>query len=152
MAYILNAVTLRADNSPEGLSRVAELWQDVTSGALPLLFDSARAFQSGLSPVSLYHNYSGDETGAYDLTIQTVTPAFFAEMEQKVQSGAYRKFQAEDENGDLGVCAKQAWAEVWQAQQAGQIARRFTEDYESTVPREYTKDGKAHCYLYIAVK
>jgi ABC-type glycerol-3-phosphate transport system substrate-binding protein len=31
------------------------------------------------------------------------------------------------------------------------VAESFTEDYESTVPAEYTKDGKAHCYLYIAV-
>ena len=28
----------------------------------------------------------------------------------------------------------------------------FTVDYESSVPKEFSKDGKAHCYLYIAVK
>ncbi len=30
--------------------------------------------------------------------------------------------------------------------------RAFSSDYESSVPVEYTKDGKAHCFLYIAVQ
>ncbi|MCH4239532.1 MAG: AraC family transcriptional regulator, partial [Oscillospiraceae bacterium] len=37
-------------------------------------------------------------------------------------------------------------------QKSGNIRRAFTTDYESSVPAKFTKDGKAHCYLYIAVK
>lgn len=29
---------------------------------------------------------------------------------------------------------------------------RIWKDIESTVTSEYTKDGKAHCYLYIAIQ
>ena len=70
-----------------------------------------------------------------------VTSDFFTQMDEKVKMGQYRKYDEWDENGDLGACT----------QKAGTIRRSFTEDYESTVPAEYTKDGKAHCYLYIAV-
>ena len=35
---------------------------------------------------------------------------------------------------------------------SGLIERAYICDYESNVPPEYTKDGKAHCYLYISVK
>ena len=47
---------------------------------------------------------------------------------------------------------QKAWERVWAEQKNGGIVRAFTMDYESSVPAEYTKDGKAHCYLYIAVR
>ncbi len=50
------------------------------------------------------------------------------------------------------VTARKAWEKVWSDQKSGEIKRAFTKDYESTVPSEYTKDGKAHCYLYIALQ
>ena len=81
-----------------------------------------------------------------------VTSDFFAEMDEKAGMGQYRKYDAWDENGDLDACTRKAWETVWSQQKAGIIHRCFTEDYESTVPAEYTKDGKAHCYLYIAVR
>lgn len=37
-------------------------------------------------------------------------------------------------------------------QKSGDIKRAFIVDYESTVSPEYTNDGKAHCYLYIAIE
>lgn len=152
MAYKIEAVTVRTDNSPAGMARIDALWADIASGRLPLLFDSDHQFQAGISPVSRYSRYAGDERGEYDLTVMAVTPAFFAEMEEKVQRGLYRKYDEADENGDLGACAKKAWEAVWSDRQSGALRRAFTEDYESSVPREYTKDGKAHCYLYIAVE
>lgn len=69
-------------------------------------------------------------------------------MEAEVLAGRYRKY---DESGDdMDLCTKAAWDKVWREQAAGSIKRAFTADYESTVPAEYTKDGKVHCYLYIA--
>lgn len=152
MAYQLTAVTVRADNSPAGLAGIQELWEDISSGKLPVLFDSAHNFRDGISPVSKYSNYSSGESGEYDLTVMTVTSKFFQEMEEKVRQGFYKKYDEADEAGDLGRCTGKAWEKVWSQQKAGLLQRAFTEDYESTVPREYTKDGKAHCYLYIAVQ
>ena len=85
------------------------------------------------------------------MTVMAVTSDFFTQMDEKVKMGQYRKYDEWDENGDLGACTQKAWETVWSQQKDGTIRRSFTEDYESTVPAEYTKDGKAHCYLYIAV-
>lgn len=151
MAYTLKEVTIRTNNSEEGMARIDELWQDISTGKLPILFNSNHEFQPGISPVSRYSAYASDETGDYDLTIMGVTAEFFGAMEAKVNEGLYKKYDAADENGDIGSCTKQAWEQVWSEQKSGTIGRTFTEDFESAVPAEYTKDGKAHCYLYIAV-
>jgi len=147
MSYRLSAVTIPADNSPQGLAAVAQLWDDIQSGKLPLLFDSAGTFCPGLSPISRYTNYESDQTGTYDLTVMTVTADFFAMLEEQTARGVYRKYEAA---GDaLADCTQAAWGQVWGD---GSLQRAFTADYESTVPAEYAKDGKCHCYLWIAVK
>lgn len=152
MAYQLNEAAIRTNNSPEGMKKIGEFWQDITSGKLPILFDSNGTFQPGISPVSRYSNYSSDESGDYDLSIMGVTADFFQKMESEVSKGAYIKYDESDDNGDIGLCTKKAWEKVWSDQQSGKINRVFTADYESSVPAQYTKDGKAHCYLYIAVR
>ena len=150
MAYQLKSVTLRASNSESGMKKIEQVWADVASGALPILFDSEHTFQPGVSPVSKYSNYESDETGEYDFSILGVTADFFKVLEDLVLLGKYKKYERAGE--DLLVCTKQAWEQVWSDQKAGKLCRSFTEDYESSVPAEYTKDGKCHCYLYIAVQ
>ena len=150
MAYRLKSVSLRTDNSERGMAVIAELWQDIVSGKLPLMFDSDGGFVNGLSPVSVYSDYASDEKGEYDLTVITVTAEFFAAMERKVASGEFIKI---DKSGEtLTECADAAWQEVWNLSANGKMDRAYAKDYESTVPPEYTKDGKAHCILYISVK
>lgn len=152
MAYKLKEVTIRTNNSDEGMEEIAEIWRDITSGTLPILFDSEHTFQQGISPVSKYSNYSSDEKGDYDLSIMGVTAEFFQKMETAVNKGLYKKYDDADENGDIEACTKKAWEKVWREQESCAIKRTFTEDFESAVPAEYTKDGKAHCYLYIAIQ
>ncbi|SFD28399.1 AraC family transcriptional regulator [Clostridium uliginosum] len=152
MAYKLKEVTIRTNNSEEGTKKIGEIWGDITSGKLPLLFDTEHMFQQGVSPVSKYSNYSSDESGEYDLTIIAVTADFFQKIETAVSKGLYKKYDEKSENGEIGVCTRNAWEKVWLEQKSGDIKRAFTEDYESTVPSEYTKDGKPHCYLYIAIQ
>lgn len=149
MAYKFNKVVIRTNNSPEGIEKTAELWGDIANGKIPLLFDSEGSFLAGISPISCYSNYESDEKGEFDLTIMGVEPDFFANMEKEVAAGRYKKYEETGES--LAECAGKAWANVWQQQSSGVINRAFAADYESTVPAEYTKDGKPHCYLYIAV-
>lgn len=150
MAYILKSVTLRADNSKEQMQKVDEMWRDIVGGKLALMYDSDGNFLQGLSPVSMYANYESDENGAYDLTVFTAPAAFFAEMDDKAGKGAYKKYDCDGD--DIKQAANKAWTRVWEDSKLNAICRAFTEDYESTVPCEYTKDGRAHCYLYIAIK
>lgn len=76
MAYKLKEITIRTNNSDEGIKMIDELWGDIVSGKLPLLFDSEHILKKDASPISKYSNYSNDERGDYDLTIMNVTPDF----------------------------------------------------------------------------
>ncbi|MCB2356709.1 AraC family transcriptional regulator [Clostridium estertheticum] len=152
MAYKLNEITIRTNNSKEGMNNIGDIWNDITSGKLPIIFDSEHVFQKDISPISKYSNYSSDENGDYDLTIMAVTADFFEKMDAEVSKGFYKKYDEKDENGEISVCTRKAWEQVWSEQKSGDIHRTFTADFESTVPSEYTKDGKVHCYLYVAIK
>lgn len=152
MSYLLKEFTIRTNNTPVGVSKIEEIWKDVECGKLPILFDSNHTFQKGISPVSRYSNYDSDETGDYDFSIMGVKSDFFKNIEIDVAKGKYIKYDESDENGNIVSCTKNAWEKVWNDQKSGKINRAFTADYESSVPAEYTKDGKAHCYLYIAIK
>ena len=150
MSYKFNSVTIRTDNSEIGMAKINELWADIMTGKIPLDFIENGAPVNGLSPISSYSDYESDEKGKYNLSVMTVTVDFFAKMESLVAQGKYIKI---DENGEtITDCANKAWSKVWQLTASKELKRAFTIDYESTVPAEYTKDGKAHCYLYIAVK
>ena len=145
MAYRLKAVTIRTNNSEEGIRKIAELWGDVLTGKLPILSDR-------IIPISQYSNYESDEKGDYDISIVGVKHNFFEDMEKEVEKGLYKKYEAVDEKGNVEMCTKKAWENVWNDTHSGVLKRAFTVDYESSVPKEFSKDGKEHCYLYIAVK
>ncbi len=150
MAYSFKSVTIRTDNSESGMKKINELWADIMTGKVPLDFIENGAPVKGLSPISAYSDYESDEKGKYSLSVMTVTADFFAETESFVAQGKYVKI---DESGEtVAECADKAWSKVWELTASGKLERAFTIDYESAVPAEYTKDGKAHCYLYIAVK
>lgn len=150
MAYTLKSIKIHTDNSKEGMTKINEMWKDIVSGKIPLMFDSEGNFLQGLSPISEYSNYESDENGAYDLTVFTVTAQFFGEMERKCKSGSYKFYDFAGD--DISEAAGKAWEQVWNDSKEGKLIRAFTNDLESTVPPEYTKDHRAHCYLYIAVK
>ena len=101
MAYKLKEVTIRTNNSDEGMKKIAEIWKDIKTGKLPILFNSEHIFQQGISPVSKYNNYSRDENGDYDLSIMGVTAEFFKRMEAAVNKGLYKKYDEADENDNL---------------------------------------------------
>ena len=148
--YSFKSVTIRTDNSESGMAKINELWSDIMQGKVPLDFIENGVPVKGLSPISAYCDYESDEKGKYNLSITTVTTDFFAKMEELVAQGKYIKI---DESGEtIADCANKAWSKVWELTAKGEMKRAFTIDYESTVPAAYTKDGKTHCYLYIAVK
>ncbi len=152
MSYKLDRITFRTNNTAEGMKKIGEIWRDILNGKLPILFDSEGNFQHKISPVSVYSNYSSNGNGDYDLTIIGATPDFFVQMESDVSHGLYAKYDESDDSGNIEKCAEKAWKKVWADQKSGIINRSFENDFESTVPSEYTKDKKAHCYLYISIQ
>ena len=135
MTYRLDKITLRLKNDDESLAKINEIFADIVLGKIPLVYTSENEFIDGIAPVSEYSNYECDETGEFDYSICAVTKDFFTQLEN-----------------DVSTCAQKAWQHVWEDQRNNKINRSFVKDYESTIPRELTNDGKAHCYLYIGVK
>lgn len=149
MTYKLDKVTIRLKNDDEGMSKIIELFADITSGKIPLIFNSNQEPIEGIAPVSEYSNYESDETGEYDLSVIAAEKEFFKNLENEVSEGKFIKYDIAGE--DIVTCAQSAWKQVWQDQRNEKIKRSFNIDYESTVPGEFTPDGKAHCILYIGV-
>ena len=146
MAYTLKEVTIRTNNTPEGIERIDNLWKDVATGKLPIIFDSDHNLNVGISPISRYSNYESDENGNYDLSILGVNSDFFIQLDTDCK---YKKYEFVGSN--IAEVTKSAWKAVWEEQKEGLINRSYKTDYESTVPAEYTKDSKAHCYLWISI-
>ena len=149
MSYKLNAITIRANNTNEYKKEMKEIWRDIISGKLPILFDSEHNFQKGISPIYQYNNYSQD---GFDLSVMGVVSEFFKQLELEVAEGFYKKYEFSDTEGNIELCSQRAWEQVSADCISGLIERTYICDYESNVPSEYTKDGKAHCYLYVSVK
>lgn len=149
MTYKLDKVTIRLKNDAEGMNKIGELFADIVSGEIPLIFNSDKELIDGIAPVSEYSNYESDETGEYDLSVIAVEKEFFKNLENEVSQGKFIKYDISGE--DVMACAQSAWKQVWQDQSNQKINRSFNIDYESTVPKEFTSDGKAHCILYIGV-
>ena len=90
--------------------------------------------------------------GRISYSIIAVESSFFGKIEQKVLSGEFYKIETSSSTESEQVCAKNAWTIAKEKEANGLIKRSYTEDFESSVPKEYTKDGKAHCYLYLGIK
>ena len=76
MNYHLTNVTLTTDNTIEGMEKIQALWNDITTGNLPLLCDNEHHPIENVTPISCYSNYTSDEKGTYDLTIMAETLDF----------------------------------------------------------------------------
>ncbi len=150
MTYKLDKITIRLKNTPEDMAKINEIFADILSGEIPLLSNSDKEFVEDIAPVSQYSNYESDETGEYDLSIIAAEKDFFETIEKKVLEGKFVKYDVAGD--DILTCAQDAWQQVWDDYRNNKIKRSFDIDYESTVPKEFTSDGKAHCYLYIGVK
>ena len=152
MNYHLTNVTLTTDNTIEGMEKIQALWNDITTGNLPLLCDNEHHPIENVTPTSCYSNYTSDEKGTYDLTIMAETLDFFTKMEEKIAQGTYLLYEETNDEGNIEACTKQAWIRIWDDQNKQLIKRSFTKDYEASIPKAFSKDNKAHCYVYIAIQ
>lgn len=152
MTYFLEQVTICTNNTDEGIQQLSELWQDILSGKLPLLFDSEHNPRQDIIPLVEYCNYENGAEADYDMSILAVTTKFIEQLEQQTARGFLKKYEASDPKGNLKKCTKKAWESVWADQRTEKIRRAFTYDYESCLPAAQAPDGQAHCYLYISVK
>ena len=142
----MKEITIRTNNSVEGIKKIEKLWQDVMSGSTPLDLTENTVL------ISKYSNYVSNENGDYDLSIVAVDCDFMQQLEKGYTEGKYKKYDFCSENIDIAANTKAAWQQVWTDTQEGRIKRSYTEDYECTIPADHSEDHKPHCLLYISIE
>ena len=148
MSYRLDTVAMEVDMSPESMAQVTELWNDIASGKLPLLFTSDGKFIEGASPITEYIDYVGvNSNQPYTMQVRVVESDFFRNLNEKTAAGEFVLF--EDSADTIPECSAGAWEKARAQETDGRLRIDYSYAIESTVPPEYTKDGKAHCYLYV---
>ena len=91
MTYFLEQVTICTNNTDEGIQQLSELWQDILSGKLPLLFDSEHNPRPDIIPLVEYCNYENGAEADYDMSILAVTTKFIEQLEQQTACGFLKK-------------------------------------------------------------
>ena len=142
----MKEITIRTNNSVEGIKKIEKLWQDVMSGSTPLDLTENTVL------ISKYSNYASSECGDYDLSILAVDCDFIQQLEKGYTEGKYKKYDFCSEDTDVATNTKAAWQQVWTDTQEGCIKRSYIEDYECTIPADYSQDHNAHCLLYISIE
>ena len=142
----MNAITIRTNNSADGIAKISRLWQDVMCGKTSLVLGT------DIILISKYSNYASEVTGDYDLSILAVDSEFLHKLDEECTAEKYKKYDITSDDNDIPLNTKRAWQQVWQDTQNGRIKRVYTEDYECSIPANYSPDGKLHCLLYIAIK
>ncbi len=142
----MKEITIRTNNSIEGIKKIEKLWQDVMSGKTPLILKENTVL------IAKYSNYDTNENGDYDLSILAVDCDFIQQLEKECSDGKYKKYDLFSENTDIPANIKEAWLQVWTDTQEGRIKRCYNEDYECTIPADYSQDHKLHCLLYISIE
>ncbi len=94
MTYFLEQVTICTNNTDEGIQQLSELWQDILSGKLPLLFDSEHNPRQDIIPLVEYCNYENGAEADYDMSILAVTTKFIEQLEQQTACGFLKKYEA----------------------------------------------------------
>ena len=152
MSYSLSEATIKTNNTKEGMQKIAELFESVFSGRIPLLMDSDKNPRKDNVIVSKYHNFESDENGYYDLSLKSVSNDFIADLAEQAIGGVYAVYKSDADDGDIKKCIQAAWGDVWRDSKAGKLKRAFTCDYEYSIPAMSTNDGKARCILYISIE
>ena len=141
MNYQLRAVTIRTNNSLEGMTQIGNLWTDIMNGK----------FNLDLPPngtiISRYSYYESDESGNYDLSVMGVKKDFVEQLETEAKEGRFRVYRGETDDGDVAAATELAWQRVWNDTQSGELKRAFTVDYELSE----VESGKTSCTVYIAL-
>lgn len=140
----MDHTTIRTDNSPAGIAAIQKLWDDVMTGAVPLLAQAS----PGQFPIARYSQYESDANGAYDLTILLTDTEHIVQLEAEAAKGIYRRYEVTGQ--DVATCTTEAWQQVWDDERQGTLQRAYTQDFEVSIPAEHNPDGVAKCVLYIA--
>lgn len=147
MAYSFQEIVLA--NTPYSDDDYRRLWDDIADGTIPLLADSEGSTEEGVFPITRYDQCTS--AGAGRISIIAVHPDFFAQMEQGVQDGIYRKFSAVHPTS-AAQAATQVWDDIRRELLNGTLWIVPDGHYEAAVTADQSPDGQAHANVYMALK
>ena len=151
--YKLNKVTFKIfrGNVDDLEEQIHELLNHIIIGQIPMLFDSSGELQKNITLVfeRVYHDES-NKKHMFDFSVLAVDSNYRKSMERKVKKGLYKKFHGEGRTLDSSIDA--AREEFYKHQKEKNIEYVYSTDYEMVELPELSKDGRAHCYLYIDIK
>ena len=145
MSYILKEVVLRTNNTPEGMEKISQFWEDILTKKISLLPENKNELL-----ISKYSNYESDENGEYDLTIMRRELKFLLKLDERVKNREFIKYEEIDDN--IENCARKVWNRVWEDKKNNKLNRVYIEDYQLDILPIFSQDGKCHSILYISVK
>ena len=88
-------ISIRTNNSAEGIKKIAKLWQDVVNHNTPLVLTENSVL------IAKYSNYEAAESGDYDLSILATAPEFIGQLEKECVNQKYKKYDFCSENMSL---------------------------------------------------
>ena len=151
--YKLNKVTFKIfrGNVDDIEEQIHELLNHIIIGQIPMLFDSSGELQKNITLVfeRVYHDES-NKKHMFDFSVLAVDSNYRKSMEREAKKGRYKKFYGEGRTLDSSI--NNAREEFYKHQKEKNIEYVYSTDYEMVELPELSKDGRAHCYLYIDVK
>ena len=143
----MKEITIRTNNSAEGLKKIEKLWKKVLRGNMSLFLTGE------MIPMARYSNYYFDKDVSFDLSILVVDYDFMQKLEQGCLRGKFKKYDLGFDNSfNISKAIQSAWQQVMEDSEDGLIERSYTDDYGCTIPANYSRDHRLHCLLYIALK
>lgn len=137
MSYKFKSLTIRTDNSEEGIKCISSLWDDIFSKKIVMETKNL---------MSEYSNYESNQNGKYDFTIMTINNDFIKTLEESLNKGDYLKYSIDGKTPEES--SKRAWEKIWRDYKQKKIHRAFSKDFEISFP---SKNGFC-TEIYISIK
>ncbi|KXT83658.1 effector binding domain-containing protein [Streptococcus panodentis] len=116
--------SIRTNNVQDAacLEKIQRLWREQEAAV-------AEAFAEGEPVYAVYHDYASDYKGDYSLSICRPTDEESYDFDTSEQ--VYQVFEADKDDPQAVL---HVWQKIWQAEDAGELRRSYSLDFEKYEP------------------
>ncbi|MEI3607398.1 effector binding domain-containing protein [Pseudogracilibacillus sp. SE30717A] len=116
---VLSSIRTNNFNDPEIMNKIKELWKEA----------SFKLENNNKSTYGVYHGYESDYQGDYSLSVCVKeSDSDDIELPENENYNVFR-VDSSDEQGIL-----KAWEHIWKLEEAGELKRAYTYDFEKYYP------------------
>ena len=124
MSYILKEVVLRTNNTPEGMEKISQFWEDILTKKISLLPENKNELL-----ISKYSNYESDENGEYDLTIMRRELKFLLKLDERVKNREFIKKEQYSQEKNKIINSKYSSKVIFDRKLVNARETKFMEDW-----------------------